>query len=76
MARKNLLGKKVRVTSDNEGYDSFRDQALIITKVAYSEAEHPGYDSSCEGQALCDFKTESGEEVNSSLYEWEFELVK
>ena len=75
MARKNLLGKKVKVTSDNEGYDSFRDKVLIISHVAYNEKEHPGYDSTCAGQALCDFRTESGEQIGSSLYEWEFELI-
>lgn len=65
---KKLLNKKVRVTSDNENYDSFRDKTLVITHVAYNTDQHPGYDSSCEGQALCDFKTEDGEQINSSLY--------
>lgn len=75
MSIKKLLGKKAKVTSDNECYDSFREKVLIITHVAYSEKEHPGYDASCAGQALCDFRGEDGTEIHNSLYEWEFQLI-
>ena len=74
--KKNLLGRKAKVVSDNENYDSFRDKTLVITHVAYSTDEHPGYDSACEGQALCDFKTTDGEQIHNSLYEYEFEIVR
>lgn len=74
--KKNLLGKNARIVSDNDNYDKFRDMDLVITHVAYNESEHPGYDSSMEGQALCDFKVkDTNEEVPFSLYEYEFELI-
>jgi hypothetical protein len=61
--------------SDNDCYDSFRNDTLIITHVAYNTEDHPGYDTSVSPQALCDFKTTKGKEVNCSLYEYEFELI-
>jgi hypothetical protein len=73
--KKKLLGRNAKVVSDNECYDSFRDKTLVITHVAYSTKDHPGYDNSCEGQALCDFKTIDGEQIHNSLYEYEFELI-
>jgi len=72
--KKNLKGRKAIIVSDNENYDQFRDQLLTITHVAYSVNEHPGYDKSCEGQALCDFTTTDGQPVPFSLYEYEFDL--
>jgi len=75
MKTKNLIGKKAKVISDNDCYDSFRNEVLIITHVAYSSADHPGYDSGMQGEALCDFKTKSGKDVPCSLYEYEFELI-
>lgn len=71
----NLIGRKAKVTSDNDNYDSFRGKTLIITHVAYSKDEHPGYDDGLKGEALCDFKTTKGEDVPFSLYEYEFELI-
>jgi hypothetical protein len=73
--KKNLLGRKAIVISDNECYDKFRNDVLIITHVAYNANEHPGYDEGLKGEALCDFTTESGVEVPVSLYEYEFKLV-
>ena len=72
---KKLLGRKAKVTSDNENYDSFRDKVLTITHVARSTKDHPGYDNSLEGEALCDFKDQDGNEIPCSLYEYEFKLV-
>ena len=73
--KKNLLGRTVKITSDNDCYDKFRDKLLVITHVAYSEEDHPGYDSSMKGQALCDLMVkDTGEQVGFSLYEWEFHL--
>ena len=73
--KQNLLGKRVMVISDNDCYESFRDEILIITHVAINENEHPGYDATMQGEALCDFRTESGKEVHNSLYEYEFEIL-
>ena len=69
------IGDKVKVISDNEGYDSFRDLTLVITHIATSEVDHPGYDESMDGMQLMDFETETGEEVHSSLYEYEIESI-
>lgn len=75
MTNANLLGKKVKVTSDNESYNSFRNKTLIITHVARNEGQHPGYDNSMSGMALCDFKDAKGNQIGCSLYEYEFELI-
>lgn len=73
--KKKLIGKTARIVSDNDNYNAYRDQDLVITHVAYNESEHPGYDTSMKGQALCDFKVKkTGEDVGFSLYEYEFEL--
>jgi hypothetical protein len=73
--KNNLIGKKVKVISDNEYYDSFRKKTLVITHVAYSTEDHPGYDDSIPGEALCDFKDLKGNTIPCSLYEYEFELI-
>lgn len=73
---KSLKGKKARIISDNDNYSDYMDKTLVITHVAYSEKEHPGYDSGLAGEALCDFETEDGESVPFSLYEYEFKLVR
>lgn len=69
------IGDKVIVASsnDNENYDDFRDKTLIVTHVATSTDEHPGYDDSMGGMALYDLRTEDGEAIGSSLYEYELE---
>ena len=72
---KTLLGKKVKIISDNDNYDSFRNEILIITYVAHSTEEHPGYDTSLNDEALCDLKTIDGKDVPFSLYEFEFEII-
>ena len=65
---------KVSPDNDNEGYDNFRNEVLIITHVAKNKNDHPGYDESVSPGYLYDFKTESGKEVHCSLYD--YELVK
>ena len=72
---KNLLGRKAKVISDNDCYDSFRKKTLIITHVAYSTKDHPGYDACLQGEALCDFKDLNGNDIPCSLYEYEFQLL-
>ena len=69
------IGQKVKISSenDNENYNEFRNQVLIIESVATNEDQHPGYDESMEGMQLIDLKTLSGEDVPFSLYEYEIE---
>lgn len=66
-------GQKVKVNpnNDNENYDSFKNEILIITNVATNEKEHPGFDNSLEGESLYDFVTKSGKQVPFSLYDYE-----
>ena len=66
---------KVHPNNDNENYDDFRDKVLVVTHVAYSTNDHPGYDDSIKGQALVDLETEDGEEIPCSLYEYELEII-
>ena len=70
---KKLEGKKAVILSDNENYTKFMNITLRIIHVAYNQDQHPGYDNSMEGQALCDFVVdETNEDVPFSLYEYEF----
>jgi hypothetical protein len=69
---KKLIGKKVKVISDNDCYDSFRDKTLIITHASNSGR---GYDDSCYPEMLCDFEDEQGNQIPCALYEYEFELI-
>jgi hypothetical protein len=65
---------QVNPDNDNDNYDSFRNKYLEIIHVANSVEEHPGYDSGV-GQALYDLKdTETGDLIDSSLYEYELTL--
>lgn len=67
------VGSLVKVSphNDNENYDSFKNEVLRVTYVSTSIKEHPGYDSSMSGEGLYDLKTESGEDVPFSLYDYE-----
>lgn len=69
---KNLIGKKVKVISDNDNYDSFRNEVLIVT---YANNEGRGYDTGMYPELLCDFETESGKPVPCALYEYEFKVI-
>ncbi len=66
------VGDIVMVSSDNdnEGYDDFRNKKLRITSVSTSIDEHQGFDKSVL-QALYEFETLDGEEIGSSLYDYE-----
>lgn len=71
-----LLNKRVKIISDNENYNEYLDKILIVTHVAKSIEEHPGYDTGLNGEALCDFKVEkTNDEVPFSLYEYEFQVI-
>lgn len=65
-------GDVVKIVSDNENYDEYVGIPLIVTHVARNRNEHPGYDEAT-GENLYDLKTESGEDVPFSLYDYELE---
>ncbi len=58
--------------NDNQGYDDFRNKKLRITMVATNRDEHRGFDEGV-GQALYELETLDGEEIGSSLYDYELE---
>jgi hypothetical protein len=68
-------GEKVRVSSDNdnENYNSFRGHVLKITHVAHNTTEHPGYDSGVGGCLYDLYDTETKQDVDCSLYDYELE---
>ena len=66
---------KVSPENDNDNYDSFRDKDLIITHVARSIDDHPGFDEGVN-QALYDLEDAgTGEAIDCSLYEYELESI-
>lgn len=67
------IGDKVKVSpsNDNDNYDDFRDKVLIVT---HAEVGGRGYDNGLYPEQLMCFKTEDGEDVPFSLYE--YEIVK
>lgn len=67
------LNQRVKVSpdNDNENYDSFRNDILIITHVAKDICQHPGYDESLSPEYLYDLKKETGENIPCSLYDYE-----
>lgn len=67
-----IIGKKVRVISDNDCYDSFRDKVLTVT---HASREGQGYDSGCYPELLCDFEDEDGNQIPCALYEYEFKVI-
>lgn len=70
---KRLIGKKVKITSDNENYEKFLGETLIITHAAIGGI---GYDDSVYPQALCDFEIKgSNESFPFALYEYEFRIL-
>jgi hypothetical protein len=69
---KNLVGQQVRIISDNENYEDFRNEVLICT---HASNKGLGYDSGLYPEMLCDFKCQSGREFPFALYEYEFEII-
>ena len=67
-----LIGQKARIISDNDNYDQWRTELLVIIE---ADNEGIGYDSGCFPEMLCSFKFADGTEFPCSLYEYEFELV-
>lgn len=76
MAKKQLIGKVVRIISDNENYTEYLDRDLLIVDAVNSVRENQFYDYSMNGMYLCDLEVlDSGLSVPYSLYEYEFEEV-
>jgi hypothetical protein len=69
---KNLIGKKVKITSDNDNYDDYRGKTLIVTD---ADNEGRGYDSALYPEMLCSFRCTDGTDFPFSLYEYEFETI-
>jgi len=69
------IGDTVKVSSenDNENYNDFRDKTLIIT---HAENKGVGYDEGMFPQGLYCFETLEGEEIDSSLYDYELILIE
>lgn len=66
------LGTKVRIISDNDNYDDYRNMDLIVTK---SSNDGLGYDSGMYPEMLMDLETTDGEPLPFSLYEYEVEEI-
>ena len=68
------VGQRVKVSNnnDNENYDSFRDKILIIT---HAEIGGRGYDKTMFPMKLMCFRTEDGQDIPFSLYDYEIEPV-
>jgi hypothetical protein len=63
-----LIGKIVRITSDNESYNEWFNRNLIITD-AYKDTDDEAFPD-----LLCDLRDiETGEDCPFSLYEYEFD---
>jgi hypothetical protein len=71
-----MVGKVVRIISDNESYTEFLGKDLIIVDAINSVKESQIYDYFMNGMYLCDLEVlDSGLSVPFSLYEYEFEEV-
>ena len=69
------IGDRVKIVSDNEHYDNFRDKILIVENYSTNSNNCPAYDETMEGMQLMDFKTEeNNESVPFSLYEYEVKI--
>ena len=65
------IGDRIRIVSDNENYDRYRDGTWTITHIAFNRHQHPGYDEGMAPEALVDC-----DGLPFSLYEYEFEVVQ
>ncbi len=73
MSKHFKLGDKVKVSpeNDNENYNSFKNEVLVIINVAKNRSEHPGYDESVSPDYLYDLEKLNGEKIHCSLYDYE-----
>ena len=71
---KTLIGKKAKIkeSNDNENYNAYRGEVLIIT---HASNKGMGYDTGMYPEMLCDFKLTNGKDFPFALYEYEFDLL-
>lgn len=71
------VGDKVKVkrSNDNENYKDFKNKVLIVT-YRTNDKKANGYDYGLYPQGLYSFKTEEGENIPYSLYDYELTLIK
>jgi hypothetical protein len=65
------IGDKIKIVSDNENYDRFRNKIWFVTHIASDRTDHPGYDEGMYPEKLVDCKG-----LPFSLYEYEFIIIK
>ena len=72
------IGQHLRVAknNDNECYDRFRDETLVVTFISTSKKDHPVYDETMNGEPLYDLETLEGRPIGNSLYHYELEKTK
>jgi hypothetical protein len=64
----------IRSDNDNENYEDYTNQELVIIHKATNQKEHKFFDDSMKGQGLYSLKVKkTGEEVPFSLYDYELE---
>ena len=54
------IGDKIKIVSDNENYDRFRNKVWIVNHIATNTKEHIGY--------VYHYKTKQYEELNNDHY--------
>ena len=71
---RNLIGKRVKIISDNENYDQYKNETLIIT---FASNNGKYYDNSMFPEMLCDFKIKDNptKDFPFALYEYEFKIL-
>ena len=65
--KKNLVGRKVRIISDNENYIDYLNVDLVVKNAS---SDGPFYD-----ETIYDLETTCGEIIPFSLYDYEFEII-
>jgi hypothetical protein len=73
--KKLRIGSKIEITNEDYGKPLYGKKCKV-THIATNEKQHRGYDSGMGGMALVDCKdVKTGKDVNSSFYEWEFDVL-
>ena len=65
------IGDKVKIISDNESYEDYVNETLIIDEIYHNEDENPLYDMGIYPDLLFDLTIENGDDFPYSLYEYE-----
>lgn len=68
-----MIGKQVRIISDNENYTEWLNRDLTVT---FASNKGVGYDNTMYPELLCDLMdSNTGEECPFALYEYEFTVL-